>query len=242
MSTCLEILQARILEWVAIHFSRGSFLTQGTSPCLRLWQVGSLPSEPPGRRQIDTGWGKFVNTNLLLHLLLTVGPLWLFQFPHILHGEGNGTPLQYSCLENPKDRGAWWAAVHGVAKSRTRLRDFTFHFSLSCIGEGNGNPLQCSCLENPRDGGAWWAAVYGVAQSRTWLKWLSSSSSISYSLVWEFYKKKLYFGVKKYCFPSFIHSWLVLFVLWIPFISSVWKFSLIHFCMWILAVYWEPFF
>ena len=47
-----------------------------------------------------------------------------------LCGEGNGTPLQYSCLENPMDRGAWWAAVHGVAKSRARLSDFnfTFHF------------------------------------------------------------------------------------------------------------------
>ena len=79
------------------------------------------------------------------------------------------------------DRGAWWAAVHGVAKSRMRLSDFTFtfHFSLSCIGEGNGTPLQCSCLENPRDGGAWWAAVYGVAQSWTRLKRLSSSSIIS---------------------------------------------------------------
>ena len=45
-------------------------------------------------------------------------------------GEGNGTPLQYSCLENSMDGGAWWAAVHGVAKSRTRLSDFTFtsHF------------------------------------------------------------------------------------------------------------------
>ena len=45
-------------------------------------------------------------------------------------GEGNGTPLQYSYLENPMDRGAWWAAVHGVTKSRTRLSDFTvtFHF------------------------------------------------------------------------------------------------------------------
>ena len=44
--------------------------------------------------------------------------------------EGNGNPLQYSCLENPMDRGAWWAAVHGVTKSRTRLSDFTltFHF------------------------------------------------------------------------------------------------------------------
>ena len=45
-------------------------------------------------------------------------------------GEGNGTPLQYSCLESPTDRGAWWAAVHGVAESRTRLSTFTcaFHF------------------------------------------------------------------------------------------------------------------
>ena len=44
--------------------------------------------------------------------------------------EGNGTPLQHSCLENPMDGGAWWDAVHGVAKSRTRLSDFpfTFHF------------------------------------------------------------------------------------------------------------------
>ena len=41
-------------------------------------------------------------------------------------GEGNGNPLQYSCLEKPMDRGAWYSIVHGVAKSRTRLRDFTF--------------------------------------------------------------------------------------------------------------------
>ena len=41
-------------------------------------------------------------------------------------GEGNGNPLQYSCPGNPTDRGAWWAIVHGVAKSRTRLSDFTF--------------------------------------------------------------------------------------------------------------------
>ena len=43
-------------------------------------------------------------------------------------GEGNGTPLQYSCLENPMDRGAWWATVHGFTKRQTRLSDFTFHF------------------------------------------------------------------------------------------------------------------
>ena len=47
--------------------------------------------------------------------------------------EGNGTPLQYSCLENPMDGGAWWAAVYGVAKSRTRLSDFTFTFHLHAL-------------------------------------------------------------------------------------------------------------
>ena len=99
--------------------------------------------------------------------------LYTYIYEYVCLGEGNGTPLQYSCLENPMDRGTWWAAVHGVAKSRTRLSDFT---SLSCTGEGNGTPLQCSCLENPRDGGAWWAAVYEVAQSQTQLKRLSSSS------------------------------------------------------------------
>ena len=44
------------------------------------------------------------------------------------NGEGNGNPLQYSCLENPMDGGAWWAAVHGVAGSQTWLSDFTFTF------------------------------------------------------------------------------------------------------------------
>ena len=48
------------------------------------------------------------------------------------HGEGNGNPLQYSCLENPMDGGAWWAAVHGVAESRARLH-FHFHFSLCAL-------------------------------------------------------------------------------------------------------------
>ena len=48
----------------------------------------------------------------------------------IIIREGNGTPLQYSCLENPMDRGAWKDTVHGVAEGRTRLSDlvFTFHF------------------------------------------------------------------------------------------------------------------
>ena len=51
----------------------------------------------------------------------------------ILDLEGNGTPLQYSCLENHMDEGAWWAAVHEVAKSQTRLSNFTLTFHLHAL-------------------------------------------------------------------------------------------------------------
>ena len=53
--------------------------------------------------------------------------------PRLLMGEGNGTPLQYSCLESPMDGGAWWAVVHGVEKSGTRLSDFTFTFHFHAL-------------------------------------------------------------------------------------------------------------
>ena len=87
-----------------------------------------------------------------------------FKIAFFRNGEGNDSPLQYSWLENPVGRGAWWAAVHRVAQSWTRLKRLSMH---ACIGEGNGNPLQYSCLENPVYGGAWWAAVQRVAQNRT---------------------------------------------------------------------------
>ena len=53
--------------------------------------------------------------------------------PRTDFGEGNGTPLQYSCLENPMDGGVWWAAVHGVSKNWTRLSDFTFTFHFHAL-------------------------------------------------------------------------------------------------------------
>ena len=102
---------------------------------------------PPGR------WGSDATERLHFH----------FSLSRI--GEGNGKPLQCSCLENPRDARAWWAAVYEVTQSQKRLKWLS---SSSCFsGEGNGNPLQYSCPENPMDGGAWWAAVHGVARSLT---------------------------------------------------------------------------
>ena len=53
---------------------------------------------------------------------------------HVCIGEENGNPLQYSCLENPRDRGAWWAAVYGVSQSQTRLKGLSSSSSSSCGG------------------------------------------------------------------------------------------------------------
>ena len=99
-----------------------------------------------------------------------VKQIFVFLGGHILHsGEGNGTPLQYSYLENPMDGGAWWAAVHGVTEGRTRLSGFTFTFHyhawrrkwqptpLFLPGESQGRGSLVGCR-------LW------VAQSRTRLK------------------------------------------------------------------------
>ena len=93
-------------------------------------------------------------------------------------GEGNGTPLHYSCLENPMDGGAWWAAVHGVARSWTRLSDFTLFFHFHALEKEMATHSSVLAWRIPGTQGAWWAAIYGVAQSWTRLKRLSSSSSI----------------------------------------------------------------
>ena len=77
------------------------------------------------------------------------------------------------------DGGAWWAAVHGVVKTRTRLSDFIFTFHSHALEKEMATHSSVLCLENPRDREAWWAAVYGVAQNWTGLKRLSSSSSMA---------------------------------------------------------------
>ena len=84
--------------------------------------------------------------------------------------KGMTNPLQYSCLENSMDRGAWQATVHGVTKSRTQLNDKHTHHTHTSLAIVMtlpfGKPLQCCCLENPMDRGAWRVTVHGVAKSQ----------------------------------------------------------------------------
>ena len=82
---------------------------------------------------------------------------------HTKYGEGNGTPLQYSCLENPMDGGAWWAAVHGIVKSRTRLRDFTFTFHFHALEKEMATHSSVLAWEIPWRGDSQ-ATVHGVAK------------------------------------------------------------------------------
>ena len=127
---------------------------------------------------------EFLNRRLLVKQKNT------FKLQHLQSCLGNGNPLQCSCLENPRDGAAWWAAIYGVAQSWTQLNWLSSSSSCSSIlgtyqsgefifqcpiflpfhtvhGEGNGNPLQYSYLENFMDGGACWAVVHGVAGSWT---------------------------------------------------------------------------
>ena len=94
--------------------------TMATTPVL-------LPGKSHGWRSLVgcSPWGREESdTTERLH----------FHFPLSYIGEGNSNPLQCSCLENPREGGAWWAAVHGVAKSRTWLSDFTLTFHFKRIG------------------------------------------------------------------------------------------------------------
>ena len=86
-----------------------------------VWQAVSLSTELSGLLLLFSSLISFSDIHQIIW--------WLWCY----FGEGNGNPLQYSCLENPMNGGAWWAAIHGVAKSRTWLSDFTFTFHFHAL-------------------------------------------------------------------------------------------------------------
>ena len=124
-----------------------------------------------------------------------------FHFSLSCIGEGNGNPLQCSCLENPRDGGAWWASVYGVAPSRTRLKWVSSIQGLGFPGDASNKEHSCQCKrykrhkksswslgqEDPLEEGiathssilAWrilWTESIGSQKSWTQLKWLSTNT------------------------------------------------------------------
>ena len=83
------------------------------------------------------------------------------------YGEGNGTPLQYSCLENPMDGRAWWAALHGVARSQTRLSDFTLFFLFHALEKEMATHSSVLPWRIPGTGGLVGCRLWGCTESDT---------------------------------------------------------------------------
>ena len=128
------ILQARILEWVAMPSSRGSSWPRGQIPfsCI----AGRFFTIWATREALQTGTRHCEMESIYCQLSLVGYSPWgcyesdvterlHFHFSLSCIGEGNGNPLQCSCLENPKDSGAWWAAIYGVSQSQTRLKQLS---------------------------------------------------------------------------------------------------------------------
>ena len=90
------------------------------------WKSSSAPQDDKLHE------GRFMTRLILCYLPVTLQNVQELVFTQYQFGEGDGTPLQYSCLENPTD-GVWWVAVHGIAKSRTWLSDFTFTFHFHAL-------------------------------------------------------------------------------------------------------------
>ena len=131
MPAATDALREFILPFIGIER-----ITSHFSLTRRLTPLPSLPITSPIEPVKLHPWPAHVRKkklSLSSHLPLLKG--LLHKVLAALHfGEGDGTPLQHSCLENPINGGAWWAAAHGVAKSRTQLSEFTslyFHFTSS---------------------------------------------------------------------------------------------------------------
>ena len=146
-------------------------------------------------------YGAFNGFKLMYHhlsLFLPVGIISLISLSLApLSGEGNGNPLQYSCLENPMDGGAWWAAVHGVAKSRTQLSNFTFTFHFHALEKkmathssvlawripGTGEPGGLPSMGSHRVGHDWSDSAAAAAPLSRCLISLSPGPLIQFSAV-----------------------------------------------------------
>ena len=125
-------------------------------------------------------------------------------FHHLcqLTGEGNGTPLQYSCLENPMNGGAWWATVHGVAKSQTQLSDFTFTFHFHALEKEMATHSSVLAWRIP---GMWEpGGLPSMGSHRVGHDWSGLAAAVAFmrSIAFCFFRTNLY--VEVYFIPCFL--------------------------------------
>ena len=120
-SNIKTVLTSFMKSFFSIHYFSlfSGYITQ-VHVCLEFFSYHSVQ----GAYELSVLWVQYTRYNQNPQIKVSVVNIF---------GEGNGTPLQYSCLANPMDRGAWWAAVHGVATSQTQLSNFTFTFHFHAL-------------------------------------------------------------------------------------------------------------
>ena len=167
-----------------------------------LWVYGLVGLSPPSSGHQSPPSSGHQSLPLTFTSSASDSKSFLFRLDCSIFGEGNGNPLQYSCLENPMDRGAWWAAVSEVAQSRTRLKRLHFHFHaiekemathssvLAWRIPETGEPGGLPSLGSHRVGHDWsdlaaaalYIPTYLPSMTVAWLEWLFSSFGISFPL------------------------------------------------------------
>ena len=141
------------------------------------WREEPGGCHPWGRKESDKterlNWTKttitenVITITLTCHYFLSFTSLLLSHSLSSIVGEGNGTPLQYSCLENPMDGGTWWPAVHGVAESWTRLSDFTFTFHFHALEKEMATHSSVLAWESQGWGSLVGCRLWGLTESDT---------------------------------------------------------------------------
>ena len=167
-----------------------------------------------------------------LELWLKLGPKIsdTFRKGRDWNGEGNGTPLQYSCLENPMDGGAWWATVHGVAKSRTRLSDFTFTFHFPALEKAMA--IHSSVLAWRIPGMGEPGALPSMGSHRVRHDWSNLAAAVYNSAhSWVEFSMVEYFKMLKFILNTFQNGWTSLNLMASCFSRNPWwsSFSWIQF-------------
>ena len=183
----------------------------GVSPSL--WTSLPLPSE----HWVALSVSVLYHDHSALKILILLGwwfkmSLWLFI------GEGNGTPLQYSCLENPMDGGAWKAAVHGVAEGRTRLNDFTFTFHFHVLEKEMATHFSVLAWRIPGTGEP--GGLPSVGSHRVRHDWsnLAAAAAVVNFMLYEFLFNRLYWKVSSKWLHhlNFYQRWMIIPVVLYP--------------------------